>query len=291
MKPTILTCAITGNHTTREHHPGLPVTPKEIADACIDAGKAGAAIAHIHVRDPDTGSPSIALEHYEEVVKRIRDSGSDILINLTTGPGGRYQPSPDDPAKPGPRTMLLKPEKRVEHIVTLKPDICSLDLNTMWFGPTAVINAPSVVREMARLMYEAGVKPELEVFDSGDIALAHDLIADGTLRGPTLFQIVLGVKYGATASPASLMYSKSLLPDDCVWAAFGVGRHSFPMVAQATLLGGHCRVGLEDNVYISKGVLARDNAELVERAVSIIESIGGKVATAAEARAELGLAV
>jgi uncharacterized protein (DUF849 family) len=289
MKPTIVTCAITGNHTTREHHPRLPVTPLEIADACVDAGRAGAAIAHIHVRDPATGAPSIALEHYAEVVRLIRESGSDILINLTTGPGGRYQPSPDDPAKPGPRTMLLKAEKRVEHVMALKPDLCSLDLNTMWFGPSAVINAPDVIRAMAGMMYEVGAKPELEVFDTGDFALAHDLLKDGTLRSPTLFQVVMGVKYGLAPSPETLLYVRSLLPPDCEWAAFGIGRHEFPMVAQTLLLGGHCRVGFEDNVFIAKGELAEDNAALVAKAANIIELLGGRVATPAEAREILSL--
>jgi len=289
MRPTILTCAVTGNHTTRENHPRLPVTPKEIAEACIDAGRAGAAIAHIHVRDPVTGMPSISLDHYSEVVRLIRDSGSEILINLTTGPGGRYAPSDDDPAKPGPRTMLLKAAQRVEHVVALRPDICSLDLNTMWFGPSAVINSPRIVREMAGYMYEAGVKPEIEVFDSGDIGLARDLLEEGSLRGPALFQVVMGVKYGFIASTDTLTYVRTLLPDDCVWAAFGIGRHEFPMVAQAMLLGGHCRVGMEDNVFIRKGELAEDNAELVAKASNIVELLGGKVATPAEARDLLGL--
>lgn len=289
MKPTILTCAITGNHTTREHHTRLPVTPREIAAACIESARAGASIAHIHVRDPATGAPSIALEHYAEVVRLIRASGADMLINLTTGPGGRYQPSPEDPGKPGPRTMLLKAERRVEHVVKLKPDLCSLDLNTMWFGPSAVINAPTVVREMAGMMYAAGVKPELEVFDSGDLGLAADLIADGTLKSPTLFQIVCGVKYGFAPTTETLLYVRSLLPKDCEWAAFGIGRHEFPFVAQASILGGHCRVGMEDNVFISKGVLAENNAALVAKAANIIELVGGKVATPAEARELLKL--
>lgn len=288
MKPTILSCAVTGNHTTREHHPRLPVTPQEIADACIEAGRAGASIAHIHVRDPKTGAPSIALEHYAEVVRLLRASGSDILINLTTGPGGRYAPTPGDPGKPGPRTMLLKAYERVEHVVKLKPDLCSLDLNTMWFGPSAVINAPDVIREMAGLMNDAGVKPELEVFDSGDFMLAADLVADGTLKTPTLFQIVMGVKYGLEASPATLLYAQSRLPQPCEWAAFGIGRHEFPIVALASVMGGHCRVGMEDNVFISKGKLCDGNGELCAKAANIIELLGGKVATPAETREILG---
>lgn len=289
MTPTIITCAVTGNHTTRAHHPGLPVTPAEIAEACIQACAAGASIAHIHVRDPITGAPSIALEHYAEVVRLIRASGSRVLINLTTGPGGRYDPSEDDPAVPGPRTMLLKAERRVEHVVSLQPDLCSLDLNTMWFGPSAVINSPKIVREMAGMMYEAGVKPELEVFDSGDIGLALDLLADGTLKSPALFQIVMGVKYGFVPTPQTLLYVRSLLPDGCAWAAFGIGRQEFPIVAQAALLGGHCRVGFEDNVFIRKGELADDNAALVAKAANIIELLGGSVATPDEARDLLGL--
>lgn len=289
MNTTILTCAVTGNHTTREHHPRLPVTPEEIASACIEAGRAGAAIAHIHVRDPQTGAPSMELAYYTEVCRLIRKSGSPILINLTTGPGGRYSPTPGDPGIAGPRTMLLRAEQRVEHVLELKPDLCSLDLNTMWFGPSAVINAPDVVREMARMMYAAGVKPELEVFDSGDLAFAHDLISDGTLATPTLFQIVLGVKYGFEASAETLSYARSRLPKHCEWAAFGIGRHEFPMVALASILGGHCRVGMEDNVFIAKGKLCQDNAELTAKAANIIELLGGKVATAAQAREILGL--
>jgi uncharacterized protein (DUF849 family) len=289
MAPTIITCAVTGNHTTRAHHPGLPVTPAEIAEASVAACSAGASIAHIHVRDPASGAPSMDLAHYAEVVRLIRASGSKVLINLTTGPGGRYDPSDSDPAIPGPRTSLLKAERRVEHVVSLRPELCSLDLNTMWFGPSAVINSPKIVREMAGMMYEAGVKPELEVFDSGDIGLALDLLAEGTLRAPTLFQIVMGVKYGFVPSPETLLYVRSLLPESCVWAAFGIGRQEFPIVAQATLLGGHCRVGFEDNVFIRKGELAEDNAALVAKAANIIELLGGSVATPDEAREILGL--
>jgi len=289
VKPTILSCAVTGNHTTREHHPDLPVTPEEIANAAIGAGKAGATIAHIHVRDPQTGTPSMALEYYAEVMKRIRDAGSDILINFTTGPGGRYVPNDDDPAVAGAGTNFKHPDIRVEHVVALKPDICSLDFNTMWFGSSAVINSPRNLRLMAEQIAAAGVKPELEVFDSGDIHLARDLIEDGTIRGRPLFQIVTGVKYGMQSTPETLTYMKSLLPAECEWAAFGIGRMEFPMVAQAWLLGGHARVGMEDNVFIEKGVLAPDNAALVAKAAGIIQSLGGSLATVEETRAMLGI--
>ncbi|MBX4922332.1 MULTISPECIES: 3-keto-5-aminohexanoate cleavage protein [Rhizobium] len=285
----IITCAVTGNLTTRENHPGLPVTPQEIADSCLEAAAAGAAIAHIHVRDPGTGKPSMELKYYEEVIRRIREKDSALILNVTTGPGGRYHPSDENPAIAGPRTTLMRPEKRVEHIVALKPDIATLDLNTMTFGSEVVINTPQSVKTMADIIYSAGSKPELEVFDTGHIQLALDMLKDGTLRAPTMFTIVTGVKYGFPASPEVMAMATRLLPPDAVWSAFGVGRMSFPMAMQAYLLGGHVRVGLEDNSYISKGVLAKGNGELVERARDLIEKLGGKIASANQAREILGL--
>jgi len=289
MKPTILSCAVTGSHTTREHNETLPVTPAEIADDCIAAAKAGAAICHIHVRDPESGTPSMELAYYREVVKRIRESDTDLIINLTTGPGGRFMPSDDEPARAAPGTMLTTPEIRTEHVVELKPEICSLDLNTMWFGSGAVINSPRNIRIMAERIYAAGVKPELEVFDSGDIQIAHELIKDGTLREPTLFQMVTGVKYGFSPGSETMLYAKSLLPTNCEWAAFGASRWAFPMLAQAFLLGGHCRIGMEDAVYLEHGVKTCGNKELVEKGVRIIRELGGKVASVDEARGMLGL--
>jgi uncharacterized protein (DUF849 family) len=286
---TIITCAVTGSITRPEQHPGLPITPKQIADAAIDAAKAGAAIAHLHVRDPETGAPSMALDLYREVVDRIRASDTDLIVNLTTGPGGRFIPSDDDPKVAAAGSNLTRPEKRVEHVLALRPEICSLDLNTMWFGSAVVINTPRNVAIMAKAIREAGVMPELEVFDSGDIQLAHQLLADGALPRPPLFQVVLGIRNGFPATPATLLYAKSLLPDDVIWAAMGIGRMEFPIVAQAYLLGGHVRVGLEDNLYLSKGELAPSNAALVERAANLIELLGGAIAPPAEARTILGL--
>jgi uncharacterized protein (DUF849 family) len=286
---TIITCAVTGNITKPEQHPDLPITPAEIARAAIDAAKAGAAIAHIHVRDPATGAPSMELAHYREVVERIRASDTDLIINLTTGPGGRFVPSDDDPKVAAAGSTLVRPERRVEHVVALRPEICSLDLNTMWFGSAVVINTPRNAAIMARTIREAGVMPELEVFDSGDIQLAHQLLADGVLARPPLFQVVLGIRNGFPATPQTLLYATSLLPADAVWAAMGIGRMEFPIVAQACLLGGHVRVGLEDNLYLDKGVLASSNAALVERAVTIVELLGRSIATPAEAREILGL--
>ena len=286
---TIITCAVTGNITRPEQHPHLPITPAQIAAAAIGAAKAGAAIAHIHVRDPETGVPSMALEHYREVVERIRESGTDLIINLTTGPGGRFIPSDHDPKVAAPGSTLMRPEERVAHVVALRPELCSLDLNTMWFGASVVINTPRNVTIMAEAIRAAGVKPELEVFDSGDIQLAHQLLESGVLPRPALFQVVLGIRNGFPATPETLLYARSLLPADAQWAAMGTGRMEFPIVAQACLLGGHVRVGLEDNLYLSKGVLAPSNAALVERAVTIVELLGGEVASPAEARAILGL--
>lgn len=286
---TILSVAVTGNQTTLQQHPGLPCTPAQIATACIESAKAGAAITHIHVRYDD-GRPSMELGHYREVVERIRDSGVDVIINLTTGPGQRFIPSPDDPKVAAPGSTLMQPLRRVEHILALKPEICSLDLNTMWSGSSAVINAPESITVMAQAMREAGSKPEIEVFDSGDIHLAKSLIEKGVLDSPPLFQIVTGVRWGFESTPQTLMYARSLLPADAQWAGFGIGRMAFPMVAQAFLLGGHVRVGLEDAVNIRKGVLAPSNAAMAEKAARIIDELGGELATPAEARQILSLA-
>jgi uncharacterized protein (DUF849 family) len=286
---TIITCAITGNITKPEQHPGLPITPQQIARACLDAADAGAAVVHIHVRDPETGRPSMRLDHYQEVMTRIRAENTDLVINLTTGPGGRFIPSADNPQVAAPGSTLMLPERRVEHIAALKPDIATLDLNTMNSGGDVVINTMASVTRMAKVINDAGVKPEIEIFDSGDLHMARDLMREGVLQGPGLFSFVLGVHYGFSASPETMAYARSLLPAGAIWTGFGIGRHALPMVAQAWLLGGHVRVGFEDNLFISKGVLANDNAQLVARARLIIESLGGAVATAQEARVLLGL--
>jgi uncharacterized protein (DUF849 family) len=287
---SIITCAITGNLTKPEQSPYLPITPEQIATSALEAAEAGAAIAHIHVRDPATGRPSMSIDLYREVVEKIRARNKSLVINLTTGPGGRFMPSVEDPRVAAAGTTLIAPEKRVEHIELLKPDICTLDLNTMNSGGEVVINTPHNVRIMAERMKAAGVLPEIELFDSGDCHLARDMFADGTLKGPGLFSLVLGVKYGFSATPETMFYARSLLPPGAIWSGFGIGRAEFPMVAQAFLLGGHVRVGMEDNLYLSKGVLAKTNAELVAHAAGILKSLGASVATAADARAMLGLA-
>lgn len=290
-EPVLLTCAVTGNHTNRQQNANLPVTPQEIADACLGAAQAGAAIVHVHVRDPISGAPSMAVELYADVVERLRSAMPELIINLTTGPGGRYQPSSHDPLVPGPRTNFLAPEKRVEHIVTIRPDIATLDLNTMTFGGEVVINTPENIRRMAAAIHGAGVKPELELFDSGDIHLAHDLIKDGTLAAQPLCSVVMGVNYGFGPSMETLMYARSLLPERSLWTAFATGKSAFPMVALAYLAGGNVRIGMEDAVFLSKGVLAKDNAQMVRKAKQLVEELGGTLATCQQARERLNLPI
>lgn len=291
MQPNvIITCAVTGNLTTRDQHPGLPATPHEIAQACLDAADAGAAIAHIHVRDPVTAEPSMELSLYEETVRLIREKNDALILNLTTGPGGRFVPSDADPAVAGPGTTLLRPEKRLEHVVALKPEICTLDFNTMNSGGQVVINTPRNVGIMADIIRDAGVKPELELFDSGDIAMAKDFLADGRVDTSAMCSIVTGVKYGFTATPDTLAYAARCLPDGCAWTGFGIGRMAFPMLVQSWLLGGHVRIGMEDTSYIARGQQTAGNGELTERARDLIEKLGGQVATPEQAREMLGLA-
>ena len=286
----IITCAVTGNLATREHHPGLPATSEEIADACLEAAEAGAAIAHIHVRDPQTAAPSMDLSLYREVITRIRAKNTDVVLNLTTGPGGRYVPSEDDPAAAGPGTTLLVPEKRVEHVAALRPEICTLDFNTMNSGGQVVINTERNVAIMAEIIESAGVKPELELFDTGDIAMANDFLAAGRIREPAMCSIVTGIKYGLPSTPDAMAVASRMLRPGATWTGFGVGRMAFPMLVQSWLLGGHVRIGMEDTSYIARGRLTAGNGELVERARDLIEKLGGEIALAGEARGMLGLA-
>jgi uncharacterized protein (DUF849 family) len=287
--PTILTCAVTGNLTRPEQTPHLPITPAQIAEESLAAAEAGAAVVHLHVRDPHSGAPSMELDLYARVVETIRRHDPRLVINLTTGPGGRFVPGDPDPRVAGPGTSLLPPERRVEHVVALRPDVCSLDLNTMNSGEQVVINTPRSVARMARAIREAGVLPELECFDSGDLVLAQQLMAQGELAGPGLFTLVTGVRYGLPFSPQALDFARSLLPAGAHWSAFAVGRQAFRAVAQSFLLGGNVRIGLEDTIYLDKGRLARGNAELVAKARRIVEDLGGRLASAAEARALWGL--
>jgi uncharacterized protein (DUF849 family) len=284
-----ITCAITGNLTLPEQTPHLPITPKQIADSALAAAAAGAAIVHLHVRDPQTGKPSMELALYREVFELVRAQHPELIINLTTGPGGRFVPSAADPKVAGPGTTLLAAERRVEHITALRPDICTLDLNTMNSGGQVVINTPDSVRRMARIIRDAGVKPEIELFDSGDIALMYDLLKDGTLTGPLLTSFVMGVRYGFQPKLETVIYARDFLPENALFTAIGVGRAAFQSVAMSYLAGGHIRIGLEDTVYLAKGVLAPSNAALVEKTRKIVEDLGGEIATPAEARDMIGL--
>jgi uncharacterized protein (DUF849 family) len=284
-----ITCAVTGNLTTPDQTPHLPITPEEIADACLGAAEAGAAIVHIHVREPGTGKPSMELAYYRDVVERIRARNPQLILNITTGPGGRFVPSPDEPKVAAPGTTLMVPEKRVEHIAVLRPEICTIDLNTMNSGKEVVINTPGNVRRMAKVMREAGVRPEIELFDSGDIALMNDLLNDGTLDNPVLCSFVMGVRYGFQPGPETVLYARALLPARAQFTAIGIGKAAFTAVAQSYLAGGHVRVGLEDAVYLSRGELAPSNAAMVEKARRIVEDLGAQIATPEEAREIIGL--
>ena len=285
----IITCAVTGNLTRPDQTPYLPITPGQIVDACLGAADAGAAVVHIHVRDPVSGAPSMELALYREVVRQLRSKNPEMILNVTTGPGGRFVPSAEDPRVAAEGSTLVVPERRVEHIAALRPDICTLDLNTMNSGGQVVINTPGNVRRMAKIIREAGVCPEIELFDSGDIALLHDLLLDGTLSGPLLCSFVMGVKYGFQPSPETVLYARHLLPAGAQFTAIGIGRSMFKMAAQSYLAGGHVRVGLEDSVYLTKGELASSNAALVKKVARIVEDLGGEIATAGEARRILQL--
>ncbi len=288
-RKTLLTAAITGNLMTPEISPYLPITPEQIAEQALDAAKAGAAILHLHVRDPETAKGAMDLALYRELVERIREQNEDVILNLTTGEGGRFVPSQDNPQVAAPGSTLCVPEKRVAHVEELRPDICTLDFNTMWSGQASVINAPHNLEIMADRIYAAGVKPEVEIFDSGDLHMLKDFINRGVIQSPLMVQMVLGVRFGAVANPETMAFLASQLPEGTEWAGFGIGRMAFPMLAQAFLLGGHCRIGMEDTAYISKGEHCRSNAQLVEKAVSIITSLGGEIACPSEARTILGL--
>jgi uncharacterized protein (DUF849 family) len=287
----IVAAALTGSAATPQTvNPAVPVTPKQIAAEALAARAAGAAIVHIHVRDVDTGLPSMEYSLYEEVVHRLRDAGTDLIINLTTGPGARYRPDENDPRRASADSTMASSARRVEHIVRLKPEICSLDIATMNFPQYAFVNLPRQIEEMAHMIQEAGVKPELEVFDLGGAWLGRTLVERGVIRGRPLFQLCMGIPWAAPGTPENMIAMRNTLPTGAQWAGFGISSNEFPMVAQAAILGGHVRVGLEDNLYIGKGQLASGNAQLVERAINIVEALGGSIATPAEARRILELA-
>jgi uncharacterized protein (DUF849 family) len=287
----IISCAVTGAGDTAGIHPQLPVTPRQIADAALDAARAGAAVAHIHVRDPQTGAPSRKLEYYREVVERIRASDVDVVINLTTGMGGDLIVDDARPTVAAPGSDMVPALERLEHVEALLPEMCTLDCGSMNFndGDYVAVVTPNQLRTMAARVKELGVKPELEVFDTGQVRLANRLVEEGLIEGAPLFQLCLGIPYGAPADTRSMLAMIDLLPDGADWAAFAISRMEMPLVAQSVILGGNVRVGLEDNLYLRRGEFA-SNAQLVERAVTIIASLGARPLTPAEARRKLGMA-
>jgi uncharacterized protein (DUF849 family) len=289
---TFITCAVTGSGETADKHPGLPVTPEQIAAAAIEAAEAGAAIAHIHVRDPATGKGSRDPALYREVVQRIKASGVDVIINLTAGMGGDLifgpgeTPLPLDPAG----TDMVGPLERLVHVAELLPEICTLDCGTMNFsaGDYVMTNTPGMLRAMAARVKELGVRPELEVFDTGHLVFVKQLIKEGLLDEPVMIQLCMGIPYGAPDDPLTTMAMVHQLPKGCTFSGFSIGRYQLPYVAMAALAGGNVRVGLEDNIYLGRGQLAT-NGQLVGRARQILEGMGARILGPDEVRAKLQL--
>jgi 3-dehydrocarnitine:acetyl-CoA trimethylamine transferase len=282
----IVSCAVTGGAEPVQHR---PKSPQEIADAAIEAAQAGAAIVHVHVREPDTGAPSRKVEYYRQVVELIRNSSVDVIINLTTGMGGDIVFEDADLSRYGDGSDFVPALERLPHIEELHPEICSLDCGPVEFSEQLVqIFTTEMVRRMAQRMHELGVKPEIEIFDFGGLTIAKQMIAEGLVDDPPWFQICLGIPWSTPATTHTMKALADALPADSLWSGFGLSRMEMPMVAQAVLLGGNARVGLEDNLYLARGVPAT-NAELVERAIAIIGYLGGRAVSPDEARKKLGL--
>lgn len=287
---TVVTAAITGAGTRPEDTPHLPITPEQIATSSLECAEAGAAVVHIHVRDLETGKPTIALELYQDTVDRIKKYNKDVIINLTTGPGAFWIPSKDNLKNGGDGSVMLSADTRIRHIESIKPDICSIDFNTMHQAGDGIrINHRRIAQEMVKRVQAVGCKPELEIFDSGDFRIAQEFLADGIIEHPPLWQFAMGIKYGWEATPETLDYARRQLPQGAVWSAFGISKMQMPIVAQSWIYGGHVRVGLEDNIYLEKGVLAKTNAELVTKAIRIVKDLGGQIANYQEAREAFNL--
>ncbi|MCB1364457.1 MAG: 3-keto-5-aminohexanoate cleavage protein [Rhodobacteraceae bacterium] len=291
-REVFITCAVTGSGGTQDRSPHVPRSPGQIADSAIAAARAGAAVVHCHVRDPDTGAPSRRLELYREVTERIRDSETDVVLNLTAGMGGDMVFGPASAPLPlrEAGTDMIGAAERVEHVARCLPEICTLDCGTMNFAEADYVmtNTPGMLRAMGRMMTELGVRPEIEAFDTGHLWYARQLVEDGILEGPALVQLCMGVPWGAPDDLNTFMAMVNNVPEDWTFSAFSLGRNQMGYVAAAVLAGGHVRVGLEDNLWLGKGVLA-SNAQLVERAVTIVEAMGARVIGPAEVREKLGL--
>ena len=275
----VVTCAVTGAGDTVGKHPDVPVTPEQVANA---------AIVHIHARDPETGIGSRDVDLFKDTVERIRNSGRDVLINLTAGMGGDLVVDDDDPTVAGPGTDMVNAETRIKHVELLRPDIATLDCGTINFSDSNYIyvQTPNMLRSMAARYQEIGVKPEMEVFDLGHLRFANQMLSEGLIDAPAMYQVCLGIPWGAGADPATMNAMVGQLPPNVFWSGFGISRAQMPMVAQAMLLGGNVRVGLEDNLYLERGVFA-SNGELVEKAIRIVRELGGRPCSADEARAKL----
>ncbi|MER9355826.1 3-keto-5-aminohexanoate cleavage protein [Mesorhizobium sp. M0514] len=291
-RDVFITCAVTGSGNTQDKSPHVPRSPKQIADDAIAAARMGAAVVHCHVRDPENGAPSRNVALYREVTDRIRSADVDVVLNLTCGMGGdlvlgpEEQPLPFDAAS----TDLIGASERLAHIVECRPEICTIDCGSMNFGDSGLImlNTPGILRAMGRVIADLGVRPELEIFDTGHLWFAKRMLADGVIPSPALMQLCMGVPWGAPNDLNTLMAMVNAMPPDCTWSAFSLGRDQMPFVAAAILAGGNVRVGLEDNLYLGKGQLAT-NAELVARAADLIGALGVRLLGAAEVRSMLGL--
>jgi len=287
-----ITCAVTGSGDSTGVSDKVPVTPEQIAASALEAAAAGAAVVHIHVRNPETGKGARDPQLYAKVVDIIRSSGTDVVINLTTGMGGDLVlGGAEHPLPPSTGTDMAGAAERLVHVAELRPEICTLDCGTMNFaagGAYIMVNTPDMVRAMAQGIKDLGVKPEVEIFDTGDLVLLNELVAEGLIDDPAMVQLCMGIPYGAPNDASTLQAMVNNLPSGSVFSAFSIGRYQLPYAAMATLMGGNVRVGLEDNLYLSKGVLAT-NGQLVSRAVTLLESMNIRIKTAAEVRDTLGL--
>ncbi len=288
----MLTCAVTGNAPFNRSHPSFPVTPSEIAAASIEAARAGASCVHVHVRDAESTLGVRDTGLFKEVTDRIRDSGVDIVINLTCGHGAFFVPDPEDESRALPESDVANVDERVEHLMVCEPEIASIDVTTgnqVEGGKEFVyLNTTRTLRKMLKRFAEFGVKPEIEVFDSGDLTFAHQLIREQLIESPPLVQFVLGVQWAAPADAETMVYLRNRLPAGSHWTAMGIARNQMPIAAMSAAMGGHVRVGLEDNLYLRRGVFAT-NGQLVERAATMIDHLGYDLATPADMREMLGL--
>ena len=290
-KEVFITCAVTGSGNTQERSSFVPRSPSEIATSAIEAAKAGAAVVHCHVRDPDTGKPSRSLDFYRQVTELIRSSSTDVILNLTAGMGGDLVlGGTDSPLPPAEGTDMISAKARIAHIEQCLPELCTLDCGTMNFAEADYVmtNTPGMLREMGAIMTAIGVKPEIEAFDTGHLWFAKQLVNEGVLKSPALVQLCMGVPWGAPDDLNTFMAMVNNVPEDWNWSAFSLGRSQMPYVAASVLAGGNVRVGLEDNLWLRKGVLA-SNAQLVANAVSIIENLGSTILSPSEVRSKLGL--